>query len=115
MRHLLTLIKVRITGLVTLTAMAGYGLAPSPEWGWPFVGVTVGVFLITAGASAVNMYLERRTDALMNRTRTRPLTRTRTRTWTRTRTRRALRAARWELPKDLLCGWRGCNNLNCLG
>lgn len=73
MRHLLTLIKVRITGLVTLTAMAGYGLAPSPEWGWPFVGVTVGVFLITAGASAVNMYLERRTDALMNRTRTRPL------------------------------------------
>ena len=73
MRHFLTLIKVRITGLVTLTAMAGYGLAPHPEWGSSFLAVTVGVFLITAGASAVNMFLERRTDALMNRTKNRPL------------------------------------------
>ena len=73
MRHLLTLIKVRITGLVTLTAMAGYGLAPRPEWGWRFAAVAAGVFLITAGASAVNMYIERGTDALMNRTKTRPL------------------------------------------
>ena len=73
MRHLLNLIKVRITGLVTLTAMAGYGLAPQPEWDWRFAAVTFGVFLITAGASAVNMFIERRTDALMNRTRTRPL------------------------------------------
>ncbi len=72
-RHFLTLIKVRITSLVTLTAMAGYGLAPNPQWGAPFISVTLGVFLITAGASVVNMYLERRTDALMNRTRMRPL------------------------------------------
>jgi len=71
--HFLTLIKVRITGLVTLTAMAGYGLAPDPQWGAPFISVAVGVFLITAGASAVNMFMERRTDALMNRTRMRPL------------------------------------------
>lgn len=69
----LTLIKVRITGLVTITAMAGYGLAPDPEWGAPFVAMSLGVFFITAGASAVNMFLERRTDALMNRTRLRPL------------------------------------------
>ncbi len=69
----LTLIKVRITGLVTITAMAGYGLAPHPEWGAPFVAMSFGVFFITAGASAVNMFLERRTDALMNRTRLRPL------------------------------------------
>lgn len=72
-RHFLTLIKVRITTLVTLTAMAGYGLAPEAEWGASFISVTLGVFLITAGASAVNMFLERRTDALMNRTRMRPL------------------------------------------
>jgi protoheme IX farnesyltransferase len=72
-RHFLTLIKVRITALVTLTAMAGYGLAPDPKWGAPFISVALGVFLITAGASAVNMFMERRTDALMNRTRMRPL------------------------------------------
>jgi heme o synthase len=72
-RHLLTLIKVRITVLVTLTAMAGYGLAPHPQWGAQFWSVAAGVFLITAGASAVNMFLERDTDALMNRTRLRPL------------------------------------------
>ena len=72
-RHFLTLIKVRITALVTLTAMAGYGLAPDPKWGVPFISVALGVFLITAGASAVNMFMERRTDALMNRTRMRPL------------------------------------------
>ena len=76
-RHFLTLIKVRITGLVTLTAMAGFGLAPArvaeTEWMMRFLSVTAGVFLITAGASAVNMFLERRTDALMDRTRARPL------------------------------------------
>jgi len=76
-RHLLTLIKVRITGLVTLTAMGGYGLAPArgseDEWGARLLSVAAGVFLITAGASAVNMFLERRTDALMDRTRARPL------------------------------------------
>ncbi len=32
-RDLLTLIKVRITALVTLTAVAGYGLAPNPRGG----------------------------------------------------------------------------------
>ena len=72
-RDFLTLIKVRITGLVTLTAMAGYGLAPRPTWGASFLAMSFGVFFITAGASAVNMFLERRTDALMNRTRLRPL------------------------------------------
>ena len=72
-RDLLILIKVRITALVTLTALAGYGLAPNPQGGWPLIEVAVGVFLITAGASIVNMFLERRTDALMNRTRLRPL------------------------------------------
>ena len=74
-REFLTLIKVRITGLVTLTAAAGYGLSPKAGWEWSFVGVLVGVFFITAGASAVNMFMERRTDALMNRTRQRPLPR----------------------------------------
>jgi len=72
-RDFLTLIKVRITALVTLTAAAGYGLAPHPEGGGAFVSLVCGVFLITAGASTVNMYAERGTDALMDRTRLRPL------------------------------------------
>ena len=75
MRHFLTLIKVRITALVTLTAMAGYGLAPGREIDAAFWATALGVFLITAGASTVNMFLERGTDALMNRTMNRPLQR----------------------------------------
>lgn len=73
MRHFLTLIKVRITALVTLTAMAGYGLAPGREIDAAFWATALGVFLITAGASTVNMFLERGTDALMDRTMNRPL------------------------------------------
>ena len=73
MRHFLTLIKVRITALVTLTAMAGYGLAPGREIDATFWATALGVFLITAGASTVNMFLERGTDALMDRTMNRPL------------------------------------------
>ena len=72
-RDFLTLIKVRITVMVTLTALAGYGLAPNPQSGPPLVALVIGVFLVTAGASAANMFVERRTDALMNRTRLRPL------------------------------------------
>ncbi|MEO8361475.1 MAG: heme o synthase [Vicinamibacteria bacterium] len=72
-RAFLTLIKFRITLMITLTAMAGYGLAPDHVWDSRFVLMTIGTFFITAGASTVNMYVERETDALMNRTRKRPL------------------------------------------
>ena len=72
-RDFFVLIKLRITALVTLTALAGYGLAPEATWSVRAIELALGVFLITAGASVANMFLERDTDALMARTRERPL------------------------------------------
>ena len=63
MRHFLTLIKVRITALVTLTAMAGYGLAPGREIDAAFWATALGVFLITAGASTVQVVEDLRATA----------------------------------------------------
>lgn len=76
MRHhleiLLELGKVRIAALSTMTMAAGYFLA---EGGveWTLLWVTVGVFLLAAGASGLNQVQERDIDALMERTRRRPL------------------------------------------
>jgi protoheme IX farnesyltransferase len=66
--------KPRLNGLVLLSAMAGYALAPrtaSPRTAfWPFA---LGFWLLAASSAALNMWLERDTDALMDRTRFRPL------------------------------------------
>jgi protoheme IX farnesyltransferase len=70
----LELTKPRITFLVTLTALVGFvmasfdGVAAVPL-GWTLLGTA----LVAAGASALNMVLERDTDALMERTRQRPV------------------------------------------
>jgi heme o synthase len=70
----LELTKPRITVMVVLTALVGFvmgsraGISP--------VGlstVLLGVAFVASGASALNMLLERDTDALMRRTRDRPL------------------------------------------
>ena len=68
------LTKPRITLMVMLTTMMGFvmgstGRVPVPT----LLAVLVGTGLVAAGASALNMLLERRTDALMLRTRNRPL------------------------------------------
>ncbi|MHB8880516.1 MAG: UbiA family prenyltransferase [Thermodesulfovibrionales bacterium] len=71
-RTLAGLGRVRISLAAGLSAMAGYVLAayrPGPLM--LFTGT--GVFLLAAGASALNQYQERHTDALMQRTRHRPL------------------------------------------
>lgn len=70
----LELTKPGITFYVALTAAAGYVLAAPPQ-----VSVTrllhavVGTALATAGALALNQYLERVPDSLMVRTRRRPV------------------------------------------
>jgi protoheme IX farnesyltransferase len=70
----LELSKPRITLMVTLTTLVGYVLAARGPISLSHLAVTLaGTALVAGGASALNMLLERRTDALMLRTRTRPL------------------------------------------
>jgi protoheme IX farnesyltransferase len=70
----LELTKPRITLMVTLTTLVGYVLAArGPLAAWHLAATLLGTALVAAGASALNMLLERRIDGLMLRTRTRPL------------------------------------------
>jgi protoheme IX farnesyltransferase len=70
----LELTKPRITLMVMLTTMVGFvmGSGPRVRLG-ALAAVLVGTGLVAAGASVLNMLMERRTDALMLRTRNRPL------------------------------------------
>jgi protoheme IX farnesyltransferase len=70
----LELTKPRITLLVVFTALVGFVMAsPGPVSGAALAPALLGIGLVAGGASALNMLLERDTDALMHRTRTRPL------------------------------------------
>ena len=72
-RDLLQLAKPRITALVLFTTASGLWLAPH---GLPLrtvIFTILGTVLIVAAANALNMYLERDSDALMSRTMKRPL------------------------------------------
>lgn len=66
--------KPRLNGMVLLSAMAGYALAPKGSLArtpfWPFA---LGFWALASSSAALNMWLERDTDALMERTRYRPL------------------------------------------
>jgi protoheme IX farnesyltransferase len=70
----LELTKPRITLMVVLTALIGFVLAsPAAPEPLPLLAALVGTGLVASGASALNMVLERRTDARMRRTQERPL------------------------------------------
>ena len=70
----LELTKPRITLMVMLTTMVGFVMGSGARVPIPaLLAVLVGTGLVAAGASTLNMLLERRTDALMLRTRNRPL------------------------------------------
>jgi protoheme IX farnesyltransferase len=67
------LTKPRLSLMSVLTAIGGYWMArplPSME---VFLSLSVGTLLAAGGASALNQYLERDLDALMERTQKRPL------------------------------------------
>ncbi|MEE8472169.1 MAG: heme o synthase [Dehalococcoidia bacterium] len=73
-RDYLSLFKLRIVGLVMFIAfmaavIAAQGLPP----GGPLLLMLAGLGLASAGASALNQYLDRGLDDLMARTRNRPL------------------------------------------
>ncbi|HZS06876.1 MAG TPA: heme o synthase [Blastocatellia bacterium] len=73
-RSYVELTKPRITFLVVLSALAGFcmGSAGSVDY-LGLLHTVLGVALLSSGISTLNQYLERDSDALMKRTRNRPL------------------------------------------
>jgi protoheme IX farnesyltransferase len=68
------LTKPRLNFLVVVTSAAGYylGLQSVPHV-WPMVQAVTGTALVAAGAAVLNQVYERHTDAMMSRTKHRPL------------------------------------------
>ncbi|MEO0556849.1 MAG: heme o synthase [Bacteroidota bacterium] len=68
------LLKPGITGFVVVMAAASYLMAADPAFDWlTLVGLMVGTGLTAGGSGALNHAMERRYDALMARTRARPV------------------------------------------
>jgi heme o synthase len=72
-RDFLELSKARLTGMVLITTAVGYLLATSRVDLVVLAATVAGTALTAFGANALNQYRERDTDALMERTRLRPL------------------------------------------
>ena len=68
------LVKARLTLLVLLTTAVGFYLGSEPPVDYGALFHTVfGTAAAAAGAAALNQWWERRVDALMRRTKTRPI------------------------------------------
>src|SRR5437016_11196963 len=68
------LVKARLTLLVLVTTAVGFYLGAEPPIDYKALFQTVfGTAAAAAGAAALNQWWERRADALMRRTRTRPI------------------------------------------
>ena len=73
-RQFLSLAKPRVVSLIVFVAMIGMFLAvPDLPPVVPFVFGTVGIALVAGAAAAINCLVEQKVDALMARTRRRPL------------------------------------------
>ncbi|KAL3877280.1 hypothetical protein ACJMK2_035012, partial [Sinanodonta woodiana] len=71
--YYMKLSKIRLTGLVVLTTMAGYGMAPGHfEWE-TLLMCTLGTALTSCAANSINQFLEVPFDSQMNRTKNRVL------------------------------------------
>lgn len=73
LRSLVQLTKPSLGGLVMVTALAGALSAPGPRSTPKVLIALIGTALVVGAANTLNMYLERHSDCLMARTRTRPL------------------------------------------
>ena len=71
-RILLELTKIRITIFVTVTMLFGY-ISAAGTLDASAILPTLGILLLACGSAVINHYQERKTDALMNRTKNRPL------------------------------------------
>lgn len=68
------LTKPRISVMVLVTVTVGYTLATHGNWQWHvLLPALLGVALVASASSAWNQWIERRTDARMDRTADRPL------------------------------------------
>ena len=72
-RDVVALAKPRLAALVLCTTAGGLWLAPGHRDGLASSVLLVGTSLVVAAANALNNFLERDVDALMRRTRDRPL------------------------------------------
>jgi protoheme IX farnesyltransferase len=66
------LTKLRITTFVTLTTMFGF-ICYAGKLGMGIIAPAFGILLLSSGSAVINHYQERKTDALMKRTRSRPI------------------------------------------
>lgn len=69
---LFELTKIRITIFVTVTMLFGF-ISAAGELNSSAILPTLGILLLACGSAALNHYQERNSDALMNRTRNRPI------------------------------------------
>jgi len=70
----MSLSKSRLSLLVAATALGGFVAASGEAIDWTGAAYNgVGTWLVSASASTVNQIMEKHSDSLMNRTRTRPL------------------------------------------
>ncbi|NDC42800.1 MAG: protoheme IX farnesyltransferase [Chitinophagia bacterium] len=74
------LLKPNLSGMVVFSSVIGYLMAPDIHFSWVDMGLWqrlitlfIGGMLVTGGANTINQILEKESDALMQRTRTRPM------------------------------------------
>lgn len=68
------LTKPRIAFMLVLTAAAGFYAGTPGAFNWAlFANAMIGISILAFGVATLNQYVERRTDALMDRTKNRPL------------------------------------------